>query len=42
MIPAKERRLGGQSRTPWMKPLLDYETQIQEWDEEKEQICTGY
>ncbi|XP_071573213.1 large ribosomal subunit protein bL21m [Temnothorax nylanderi] len=28
------------TRLPWMKPISDYQTEVQEWDEEREKICT--
>ncbi|EFN82727.1 39S ribosomal protein L21, mitochondrial [Harpegnathos saltator] len=40
VVPAKDRRYYLQPRTKWMKPLPDQETEIQEWDDEKEQICS--
>ncbi|XP_018341993.1 PREDICTED: 39S ribosomal protein L21, mitochondrial isoform X1 [Trachymyrmex septentrionalis] len=27
-------------KPPWMRPILDYQTEIQEWDEERGKICT--
>ncbi|KAL6262965.1 hypothetical protein P5V15_005755 [Pogonomyrmex californicus] len=27
-------------KPPWMKPIPNYQTEVQEWDEEKEKICT--
>lgn len=30
------------SKLPWMRTVPDYQTEVQEWDDEKEKICTGY
>ncbi|XP_011697514.1 PREDICTED: 39S ribosomal protein L21, mitochondrial [Wasmannia auropunctata] len=27
-------------KPPWMRPIPDYQTEVQEWDEEREKICT--
>ncbi|XP_032675252.1 39S ribosomal protein L21, mitochondrial [Odontomachus brunneus] len=40
IIPTRQKRFHLNPRPAWMKSVPDYETQIQEWDEEKEQICT--
>lgn len=26
---------------PWMKNIPDYQTEVKEWDEEKDKICAG-
>ncbi|XP_012055104.1 PREDICTED: 39S ribosomal protein L21, mitochondrial [Atta cephalotes] len=26
-------------KSPWMRPIPDYQTEVQEWNEEKEKIC---
>ncbi|XP_011871646.1 PREDICTED: 39S ribosomal protein L21, mitochondrial [Vollenhovia emeryi] len=28
------------AKPPWMRPIQDYQTEVQEWDEEREKICT--
>lgn len=42
IIPTRKRRFHLNPRPEWMKSLPDYQTEIQEWDEDKEQICTGH
>lgn len=37
-IPVAEYRT---AKLPWMREIPDYQTEVQEWDEKKNKICTG-
>lgn len=28
-------------KSPWMRTIPSYQTEVQEWNEEKEKICAG-